>query len=89
MYHAWFYAFDNFIDVRLSWFMPSDSDVSVGTSAWGICVYSVPGGQIVLTGCISKSGCFSDNHKKAVCADVNVYDWDGKREYFSVIRLDL
>ena len=37
-----------------------DSGVSIGTSAWGICVYSISGGQMVLTGSISKSGCFSD-----------------------------
>ena len=58
-----------------------DSGVSVGTSVWGVCVYSISGGLMVLTGCISKSGCFSDNHCKAVCT--------GKRENFSVIRLDL
>ena len=51
--------------------------------------YSISRGQMVLTGCISKSGCFSDNHCKAVCAGVNEYDWDGKSEYFSVIRLVL
>ena len=37
-----------------------DSGVSIGTSAWGVCVYSISGGQMVLTGSISKSGCFSD-----------------------------
>ena len=37
-----------------------DSGVSIGTSAWGVCVYLISGGQIVLTGSISKSRCFSD-----------------------------
>ena len=37
-----------------------DNGVSIGTSAWGICVYSISGGQMVLTGSISKSRCFSD-----------------------------
>ena len=37
-----------------------DNGVSIGTSAWAICVYLISGGQIVLTGSISKSGCFSD-----------------------------
>ena len=44
---------------------------------------------MVLTGCISKSGCFSDNHCKAVCTGVNWYDSDDKSEYFSVSKLDL
>ena len=39
-------------------FLMMDSGVSVGTSAWGICVYSTSVGLMVLTGCISKSGCF-------------------------------
>ena len=51
-----------------------DSGVSVGMSVWGVCVYSISGGLMVLTGCISKSGCFCDNHCKAVCAGVNGYD---------------
>ena len=55
-------------------FLIIDSGVSVGTSAWGVCVYSISGGLMVLTGCISKSGCFSDNHCKAVCIGVNGYD---------------
>ena len=55
-------------------FLIIDSGVSVGTYAWEFCVYSISGGQIVLTGCISKSWCFSDIHCKAVCADVNRYD---------------
>ena len=29
---------------------------------------------MVLTGCISKSGCFSDSHCEAVCAGVNGCD---------------
>ena len=37
-----------------------DNGVSIGTSAWGICVYLISGGQMVLTGSISKSGCFAD-----------------------------
>ena len=36
-----------------------DIGVSFGTSAWGVCVYSISGGQMVLTAAISKSGCFS------------------------------
>ena len=32
-----------------------DKGVSIGTSAWGICVYSISGGPMVLTGSISKS----------------------------------
>ena len=55
-------------------FLIIDSGVSVGTNAWEVYVYSISGGQMVLTGCISKSGCFSDNHCKAVCAGVNGYD---------------
>ena len=45
-----------------------DSGVSIGTSAWGVCVYSISGGQ---TGSISKSGCFSDILCIAVCTGVN------------------
>ena len=37
-----------------------DKGISIGTSAWGVCVYSISGGHMVLTGSISKSGCFSD-----------------------------
>ena len=37
-----------------------DKGVSIGTSAWGVCVYSISRVQMVLTGSISKSGCFSD-----------------------------
>ena len=37
-----------------------DKGVSIGTSAWGVCVYSISRGQMVLTGSISKSGCFPD-----------------------------
>ena len=47
---------------------------SGGTNAWEVCVYSISGGQNVLTGCITKSGCFSDNRCKAVCTGVNWYD---------------
>ena len=51
-----------------------DNGVSVGTNAWGVCVYSTSGGLMVLTGCISKSGCFSDKHCRGVCGSVNGYD---------------
>ena len=44
---------------------------------------------MVLTACISKSGCFSDILCKAVCAGVNCCGFIGKSEYFSVISLDL
>ena len=37
-----------------------DKGVSIGTGAWSVCVYSISGGHMVLTGSISKSGCFSD-----------------------------
>ena len=37
-----------------------DNGVSIATSAWGVCVYSISGGQMVLTGTILKSRCFSD-----------------------------
>ena len=37
-----------------------DNGITIGTSAWGVCVYSISGGHMVLTGSISKSGCFSD-----------------------------
>ena len=37
-----------------------DKGVSIGTNAWGICVYSISGGRMVLTGSILKSECFSD-----------------------------
>ena len=70
-------------------FLIINRGVSVGTNAWEVCVYSISWGQMVLTGCISKSGCFYDNCCKAVCAGVNGYDSDGKSEYFSVIKLDL
>ena len=55
-------------------FLIIDSGVSVGMSAWGVFVYSVSGGLMVLTSCISKSGCFSDNCCKAVCTGVNGHD---------------
>ena len=47
------------------WIM--DSGVSIGTSAWGVCVYLISGGRMVLTGYISKSGCFSDILCIVVC----------------------
>ena len=37
-----------------------DSGVSIGTNAWGVWVYLISRDQMVLTGSISKSGCFSD-----------------------------
>ena len=37
-------------------FLIIDRGVSVGTNAWKVCVYSISRGQMVLTGCISKSG---------------------------------
>ena len=67
----------------------TDSGVSIGTSGWGVCVYSISGGQMVLTGCISKLGCFSDILCKAICAGVNCCEFIGNNEYFSVISLDL
>ena len=38
-----------------------DNGVSIGTSGWGVCVNSISGGQMVLTGSILKSGCFPDS----------------------------
>ena len=76
-------------DCHVIFFLIIDSGLSVSTSAWGLCVYSISRSLMVLTGCISKSGCFFYNHCKAVCAGVNGCDCAGKREYFSVIRLDL
>ena len=35
-------------------FLIFDRGVSVGTNAWEVCVYSISGGQMVLTGCITK-----------------------------------
>ena len=55
-------------------FLIIDSGVSVSMSALGVCVYSISWHLMVLTGCILKSGCFSDNHSKAVWAGVNGYD---------------
>ena len=52
-------------------FLMTDGGVSIGTGGWGVLVYSISGGLMVLTGCISKSGCFSDSLCKAVCAGVN------------------
>ena len=37
-----------------------DNGVSIGTNTWGVCVNLISGGQMLLTGSISKSGCFSD-----------------------------
>ena len=48
-----------------------DNGVSIGTSAWGVCVNLISWGQIVLTGSILKSGCFSDILCIAVCTGVN------------------
>ena len=66
-----------------------DNGVSIGTSPWGICVYSISGGQMVLTGSISKSRCFSDILYIAVWTGVNCWGFSGNKEYFSVINLDL
>ena len=66
-----------------------DSGVSIHTNAWRVCVYSISGGQMVLTGSISKSGCFSDILCIAVCTGVNCWGFIGNNEYFSVINLDL
>ena len=55
-------------------FLIIDSGVSVGTSAWGVCVYSISEGLMVLTCCISKLGSFFDNHCRVVCTGVNGYD---------------
>ena len=70
-------------------FLIIDNAVSVGINTWGVCVYSIFRGLIVLMGCISKSGCFSDNHCKVVCTGVNACDCEVKSEYFFVIKLDL
>ena len=48
-----------------------DSGVSIGTSAWGVCVYLISGGQMVLTGSFSKFRCFSDILCIAVCTGVD------------------
>ena len=66
-----------------------DNGVSIGTSAWGVCVYSISGGQMVLTGSISKSRCFSDILCIAVLTGVNCWGFSSNNEYFSVINLDL
>ena len=66
-----------------------DNGVSIGTSAWGVCVNSISGGQMELTDSISKSGCFSDILCIAVCTGVNCWGFSGNKEYFSVINLDL
>ena len=44
---------------------------------------------MVLTACISKSGCFSNILCKAVCTGVNCCRFIGKSKYFSVMSLDL
>ena len=41
-------------------FLMINNGESTGTSGWDFCVYSISGGLMVLTACISKSGCFSD-----------------------------
>ena len=66
-----------------------DSGVLIGTSACSVCVYLISGGQMVVTGSISKSGCFSDILCIAVCTGVNCKGFNGNNEYFSVINLDL
>ena len=66
-----------------------DSGVSIGTSSWGVCAYLISRGQIVLTGSISQSGCFSDILCIAVCTGVHCWGFNANNEYFSVINLDL
>ena len=66
-----------------------DNGVSIGTSACGVCAYLIPGGRMVLTGSISKSGCFSDILCIAVWTGVNCWGFSGYNEYFSVFNLDL
>ena len=70
-------------------FLMTNSGVSINTSGWEVLVYSIFGDLMVLTGCISKSGCFSESLYKAVYAGVNCCGFIGKSEYFSVINLDL
>ena len=60
----------------------TDTGASMGTSGWEVLVYSISGGLMVLTGCISKSGCFSDSLCKAVCAGVNCCGFIGKVNIF-------
>ena len=67
----------------------NNNGVSIGTSAWDVCAYLISGGKIVLTGSISKYGCFSDNLCIAVWTGVNCWGFSGYNEYFSVINLDL
>ena len=64
-----------------------DSGVSIGTSAWGVCVYSISRGQMVFTGSISESGCFCDILCIAVCTGVNCCEFNDNNRYFSVINL--
>ena len=47
-----------------------DSGVLIGTSACSVCVYLISGGQMVVTGSISKSGC-------ALCLEVMMADQPG------------
>ena len=69
-------------------FLMTDSGVSTGTSGWDFFVYSISGGLMVLTACISKSGCFSDILCKAVWAGVNCCGFRVKSKYFSIINLE-
>ena len=66
-----------------------DNGVSIGTSAWGVCVNLISGDQMVLTVSISKSRCFSDILCIAVWTGLNCWGFNGNKEYFSVINLDL
>ena len=66
-----------------------DNGVSIGTNARGVCVYLISRDQMVLTGSISKSGCFSDILCISVWTGVNRWGFSGTNEYFSVINLDL
>ena len=66
-------------------FLITDNGVSTGISCSGVVLYSLSGDPIVLTGFISKSGCFSVSLCKAVCAGVNL--WVLKNIFLSVILI--
>ena len=63
-------------------FLMTDNGVSTGTSVLEVLVYSISRGLIVLTACISKSGCFSDSLCKTVCTGVNCCGLIGKIDIF-------
>ena len=52
-------------------------------------IYSISGGEMVLTGSISKSRCFSDILCIAVSTGVNCCEFSANKKYFSVVNLDL